>query len=848
MKFIKSELKNSWQIVKPVAATNYVLNPSAETTGNYVAIGSVTITRSITYAKYGLYSYHLQTFATNTGISLTTGTLTNSDHWMTVRIRGRLPKELRFSIGPDSKKAIFLERIDDYWSLYGAMFGASESNGRTAVSINQFSTGSGDFYIDGIQVEPLGDWTTYVDGTQQGCEWNGVEHGSTSSRSGEYIGGGTPLDLYQEYKFFVTKIVGAGASTPTLSIDSYALLPGGELNSIKTESRQFTLIGKFITDTEMELHDARQDLIKTLKLATPGQPLKLRFSGGRVQKEIGIYYQGGLEGDLAEFYEGLEPLEDNQWAEISQYIEKASIQFGAPDPYWYEVGESATSLNNASDVGLYSEQDVTESATFRNVAARLRSTGQWSNLGPPSAVGGGQQVYAMAEDDTYLYIGGLFENFDGIAAADGIVRYNKQTGIYSAMGTGTPAGEQVNAIVVMSNGDVIAGGDFSAMGGVANTSGIAAWNGTAWRSIGGGGIVYSLVVGLDGKLYATGDFTVLGGVAVTRVGNWNGTIWTAMGSGLDQTGFSITVSPIDGTIYVGGVFSLAGGVANTAGVAAWNGSVWSPLSTGITGSSSFTYGAVYALAVNPTTGVLVAGGEFTTAGGNTIDSLAAWNGVYWTNLGGGVSHPVPDEVLVNELAFGADNMLYVTGFFTAAGDITPADRAARWNGYSWSHLDIDLPGLANVQGLLVSKHSDPVIKQKYNVYLGFNKQGTGSYAGKTVVSNEGNVPAFPQIVYYRSGGASALIETLRNERTGKELLYNYSLLNGESLITDLTPTKKSVISSFFGSRLDAVLPNSDFGAWSLLPGNNDVTTFVPVSGGPVLTAYLLWRDVYDSWD
>jgi len=203
--------------------------------------------------------------------------------------------------------------------------------GATAASIARCGPGSGDFFVDGVQIEPLGDWTTYIDGTQEGCEWNGVEHGSTSSRSGEYIGGGTPQDLYQEYKFFVTKIVGAGSATQTLGIDSYALLPGGEMNSIKTESRQFSLIGKFITDTETELHDSRQDLIEVLKLTSPGQPLKLRFNGGRVQKEISVFYQGGLEGDLAEFYEGLEPIEDNQWGETSQYVEKASIQFNAPD-------------------------------------------------------------------------------------------------------------------------------------------------------------------------------------------------------------------------------------------------------------------------------------------------------------------------------------------------------------------------------------------------------------------------------------------------------------------------------------------------------------------------------------
>jgi len=78
MRFVKSDLKNNWQIVKPVASTNYVLNPSAELTGNFAAIGSATITRVSTYAKYGLNSYRVQTFATNTGLSLTLGALTNS--------------------------------------------------------------------------------------------------------------------------------------------------------------------------------------------------------------------------------------------------------------------------------------------------------------------------------------------------------------------------------------------------------------------------------------------------------------------------------------------------------------------------------------------------------------------------------------------------------------------------------------------------------------------------------------------------------------------------------------------------------------------------------------------------
>lgn len=812
---MRQEIKNNWQIVKPVSTTNYILNPSAETTGNFAAIGSATITRSATYQKYGLNSYRVQTTATGTGLSLTLSALTNSEHWMTARIRGQLPKELRFSIGNNTKKAVFLEKIDDYWDLYGVLFYARESNAAVLARITQFGAGSADFYVDGIQVEPLGDWTTYVDGTQDGCEWNGAEHASTSSRSGEYIGGGTPQDLYQEYKFFVTKIIGAGASTQTLNTDSYALLPGGELNSIKTESRQFTLIGKFITDTEMELHDARQDLIEVLKLATPSQPLKLRFNGSRVQKEISVFYQGGLEGDLAAFYDNLEPIEDNQWGEVSQYIEKASIQFQAPDPYWYEVGESATTL------------DTNDSATFRVVAAKLKSTNQWSALGPPSASGTYTAVYTLAEDATYLYIGGDFLNFDNIANADYIVRYNKQTGAYSAMGTG--GNGVVEEVIVGPDGSVYAGGTFTLMGGVANTVCIARWDGSAWNAlttgVSGGG-VFAFAFGPDGVLYVGGGFTLAGGVANTvRIAAWSGTAWSALSTGAASSVFALVVSSSN-VLYAGGAFTTIGGVAANR-VASWNGSAFSALSTGMNAN-------VESLVLSG--GILYAGGAFTTAGGTATNYTASWNGVAWSALGTGTDN------FVWTLAISQDSILYAGGIFTSAGGIAVADGIARWNGFSWAHLDVNLPSLATVYAILSSKYANR------NLYLGFDTTGTGNFAGKTTTTNEGSISVFPKIVYNRSGGTTAIIETLKNERTGKELLFNYSLLDGESLAIDLAPTNKSIVSSFFSLRLDAILPNSDFGTWQLLPSSNDVTSFVATTGSPTITTYMLWRETYDSWD
>jgi hypothetical protein len=61
-----------------------------------------------------------------------------------------------------------------------------------------------------------------------------------------------------------------------------------------------------------------------------------------------------------------------------------------------------------------------------------------------------------------------------------------------------------------------------------------------------------------------------------------------------------------------------GGVA-VQNIARWDGSAWSPLGAGIGG------GLVHALAVMPD-GQLVAAGNFTHAGGQSVGSIAQWNG------------------------------------------------------------------------------------------------------------------------------------------------------------------------------------------------------------------------------
>jgi hypothetical protein len=795
---------NNWRIIQPVASTNYVLNPSGEIAGSSADVAGGTTTRSTTYQKYGLYSYNVVTVAAGDGVSLDLLTLANSAHYVTLRARKSYPI-LQATLGTTTHTLRLIEKIDEDWDLLGVGFQAADANGATTVEIT--ATATGDFYLDGIQVEPLAYWTTYIDGTQPGCGWLGTPHASASERSGASRAGGRSLDFWMEYGFQVQKVIGAGAATHKLGVDSYALLPGGELNSDKILSREFQIIGKFIAETEADLLEKKRAL-ESAFYSNDTQLTRLRFNGGLVQKELAVRYQGGLEGDLATFYGNVEIVEDERYTEHELYTEKAAIQVVAPYPYWQEVGESAALL------------DTNDSATFRLVAGRLRSTGQWDELGPPNAAGTYTAVYALAEDDIYLYIGGDFLNWDNIANGDRIVRLNKQTGGYSAMGTGGGNGG-VFALAIMPNGDVIAAGTFTSMGGVANTTRVARWDilTETWNAMAMGldNTISALVVGLNGLLYA-------GGQQSNRVDSWNGILWSGVGVVANPC-LALAIGP-DGTLYAGGVIAPNGGWLSY-----WDGNSWTSIF-----SNANEFVDALAVALNS---IVFIGGDFTNIGGVTYNYAASWNGTSLSPLGDGVND------IITTMKTAPDDSIYASGSFTQAGNVILADRLARFNRYAWANLDIDLPGSPTSYGILPGT-ADPVFKQKYDLWLGFNTTGTGTFAGLVTPTNGGNVAAYPRIVFTRSGGTSATVATLRNEDTGKELLFNYALLNGETLTIDLTPGNRAIISSFFGPRPDAILANSDFGSWALQPGDNDVSSFV-INNGATITAWLTWREPFSGY-
>lgn len=327
-------------------------------------------------------------------------------------------------------------------------------------------------------------------------------------------------------------------------------------------------------------------------------------------------------------------------------------------------------------------------AVSANTMARWDGT-RWSD------VGGGTNGYVAAltvfDDGTGpgLYAAGSFLTAGG-SSASSVARWDGAS--WSPLGSGV--GTSVDALAVYDDGSgaaLYAGGYLSIAGGV-SVNNIARWDGAAWSSLGAGTShrVRALAVFDDGNgpaLYAGGHFTSAGGAAASYVARWDGSTWTALGAGTNDAVLALFVFD-DGTgpaLYAGGDFTAAGG-ATAYHVARWNGAAWSHVGSGLTGFGSPTVQTF--AAYDDGTGVgsaLFAAGQFSSAGGASVGSIARWDGSSWTGLGLGLSLP-PSGVSPTACALGVFDdgsgrkpSLFAGGNFVAAAPISSYG-IAEWRG------------------------------------------------------------------------------------------------------------------------------------------------------------------------
>ncbi len=210
------------------------------------------------------------------------------------------------------------------------------------------------------------------------------------------------------------------------------------------------------------------------------------------------------------------------------------------------------------------------------------------------------------------------------------------------------------------------------------TNYLAAWDGSTWSVPGGGlsSVIHDAASFDDGsgeQLYITGSFPTAGGLQVRQFARWNGTAFSAAAGGISGVGYALAVWD-DGrgpALYLGGQFTAVGMPpqhVQAMNIARWDGRAWEPLGAGV--NSAVRGLAVYDDGGGPK---LYATGQFTAAGGASAQRIARWDGHTWSALGAGLTGAASgDGGRVLEV-FDADgngpspSVLVVGGAFTMAG-------------------------------------------------------------------------------------------------------------------------------------------------------------------------------------
>jgi hypothetical protein len=808
-----------WEVVIPSATTNLCLNPSFELSGTasgWYPSGSNTIARSSAQAFRGGYSelitYQdaISTLAYyNPGINYTVGGTYFVSAWVYVPSTWD-GGNIRVNVGVDIAGAT---QVYNHIYTHGTSptnawvyletkitFGADVA-GSVGIGATSAPTAGRTVYLDAFQIEERSDFaTTYCDGEQKDCYWNGTAHGSTSTRSALTRAGGRVVNL-GDYGLKVRFNDGIGLSQSQHQTQSLANLPGANFKGRKVLPRVLTLTAVAPGTSAANLHSIRKDLLEALNPdgVPDDQPVILRYTGASSSKpvEIRATYDTGM-GFEARFK-----------------VEEFALRLIAYDPFFYELSEGFAALT------------LSESVT-NGAHVVVRDSGDWGPLG----TGLNLLANASALDSSgNLYVGGAFTTAGGVAC-NYIAKWDGS--VWAAMGAGPGFDAQVNALLVNNLDQVWAGGAFRRnSGGVLDElARIAYWTGAAWAEPGGAGFnntVSALAMDLTGSIYVGGAFTTndAGAVTFNCIAKWNGAAWVAVGAapGLNNPVTALAVGP-DNSVYIGGGFTdISGGPGGTYNyIIKWSGSAFSALGSGFDAQ-------VNALAVGPD-GSLYAGGTFTTADGAAASKIAKWNGAAWEPLGNGVDNTVL------ALGFDQDGILWVSGSFTSAGGIA-CTGLALWNGSTWAAAPFNRAG-ANAYGFEYKNN-------KY--YLVGNFTAPPLASGITTVTNGGSARAYPKFVFKRSGGTSAVVYWLKNETTGATIHLNYSLLNGETLTIDLSQDNRSVVSSVFGNVIGrAILRGSDLADFYLLPGSNSISTFVLTAGAPTMTGYISYPITHSSAD
>ncbi|MDP5170096.1 MAG: PKD domain-containing protein [Bacteroidia bacterium] len=373
-----------------------------------------------------------------------------------------------------------------------------------------------------------------------------------------------------------------------------------------------------------------------------------------------------------------------------------------------QVYAIAIDQNNVYIGGTFTLTESASPISIEKVARFDVSTSTWSAMG--SGVGAnvsflnGQVNALQIGNNGEVFVGGAISTAGG-QPINSIARWTPGSGWDNVGGglasfaidaNGVPTGVSFPSTVQSlafhpTTGKLYAGGFFGeyiGSAGIAQTKGLAEWNGTTWTLIDGVGIpsgsnnfsVHALLLDpAANKLYVGGTFFQY--VAINPLNspagngimslNLTNNTWDTMGGGIQQgasaggTVFSIAL--YQGKVYAGGSFaSLNKGLNLANNLVAYDGSTWDNLGDGVNGSGGDITDIV------SYNGDLIVAGTFSKVDDKEIQSIARWNETTgWDTLVSGFfgnSSSNFNSIVYDLYRDGAN--LYIGGFFGGLGTIT----------------------------------------------------------------------------------------------------------------------------------------------------------------------------------
>lgn len=319
------------------------------------------------------------------------------------------------------------------------------------------------------------------------------------------------------------------------------------------------------------------------------------------------------------------------------------------------------------------------------------------------------------------------------------------------VGSGVGDTRRVKALTSF-NGNLIAGGDFRAMGTNTKTKRIAQWNGTAWQNMGAGfsGEVRALAV-FNNELYAGGIIEEDSSGIIDYPGNlakWNGTAWDAV-AGFDANSVDVRAMYVfKGKLHVTNMRYDNNLASVRPVISVFDGSSW----TDIPGEFKGPLNYAYLYAIGEYKGNLVVAGVFDSVGSVATHRVALWNDTVWKSLNlpvSGREQFTPSVIGLGGKGYAIkehDGKLFLGGIFNnfvqAPGDtITPP--LVSWNDTSWTAYRFDQNSGANINSLLTLNDTLYAMGE-------FAYNNNGNPEGGCVSLNTAANPPFNSLRFYNT--------------------------------------------------------------------------------------------------